>query len=274
MDYYKFQVTNDPADTEVLVALFSTEPFDTFLENDGGFEAYLPADVYDEKIEATLARLQARFAFSFEKTLIKSENWNEAWESNFHPVIIGDFCGIRADFHQPLENVRHELVINPKMAFGTGHHETTHAVIQLMENIDFSGQQVLDYGCGTGVLAILAARLEASEIDAVDIEAESFQNTLENCRKNGVGQVSAFHGTLKDVPLKSYGIVLANINRNVILDSLKPLAGVVLQKGLLVISGFVSADRELMEDALSRHGFNPERTIEKNNWLAMQCRRV
>lgn len=269
MDYFKYQIITHPSQVELLIALFSPQPFDTFQENETGFDAYVPVADWTEAMDEHLAELHERFEFSLQKEMIPGQNWNVIWESNFHPVVVEDFVGIRADFHEPLQHVHHELVINPKMAFGTGHHETTWSVISLMRDLDFEGQTVLDFGCGTGVLAILASRLGAAACDAVDIEEPSFENTQENCLVNGVENVRAFLGELGDVPGKAYGIVLANINRNVILDSLPALSELVKPEGLLVVSGFIQEDEQLMTDSLAAHGFQVQTIRQRNNWLAM-----
>ena len=273
MDYYKFKIKNEAAHTEALIALFGLSPFDMFQETDTGFDAFIPANLYSESILSELNEINSRIGFSYEKEFIKGQNWNAIWESNFHPVQVEDFCGVRASFHPPFGQVEHELVINPKMAFGTGHHETTYSVIKLMRGMDFSGQSVFDYGCGTGILSILASRLGAASVLAVDIEKESYLNTIENCEKNGAENVRPVHGTLKDVPADRYGIVLANINRNVILNSLETLASLIPAGGLLVISGFVLADKNILEFELEKYNFQPLETLEKGNWLAMKCQR-
>ncbi|MCF8246252.1 MAG: 50S ribosomal protein L11 methyltransferase [Saprospiraceae bacterium] len=270
MDYHQYSISTDPAQNEILIALLSHLPFDTFEEVATGFNAFLPQGNNEKEVEAELDELQQRFNFQFEKTHIPGQNWNEIWESNFHPVIVGNFCGIRADFHEPLVGMEHELVINPKMAFGTGHHETTFSVIEIMQGIQFGGKTVLDYGCGTGVLAILASRLGAASVQAVDIEIESYRNTVENSEVNGAENVRAFHGILSDVPGSDFDVILANINRNVILDSLAPLFKLLKPAGLLVVSGFVLDDEQLMTDSLQKQGFTILETKRKNNWLAIK----
>ncbi len=270
MDYYQYSINTDPAQNEVLIALLGHLPFDTFEENETGFNAFLPDAGGQEAVDAEITELQKCFNFQFEKTHIPGQNWNEIWESNFHPVIVGSFCGIRADFHEPLPGMEHELVINPKMAFGTGHHETTFSVIEIMQGIQFTGKTVLDYGCGTGVLAILASRLGARHVEAVDIEVESYRNTVENSQVNRAENVQAIHGILGDVPGTEFDIILANINRNVILDSLGPLYELLKPEGILVVSGFVLDDEQLMAGSLQNHGFAILETKKKNNWLAMK----
>ncbi|MFQ5448219.1 MAG: 50S ribosomal protein L11 methyltransferase, partial [Saprospiraceae bacterium] len=207
------------------------------------------------------------------KNLVPGQNWNSLWESNFEPVIVGDFCGIRADFHPPLQYVSHELVINPKMAFGTGHHETTFMVIEHMRNIDFCGKKVLDFGCGTGVLAILASKLGAKSIVAADIEEQSYRNTLENATNNGVANIEAVCGTLSDVSAGFFEVVLANINRHVILGALPTLSKRVLPGGWLVTSGYLLADEQVVTEALKNAGFQTVNILKQGNWISIKSRR-
>lgn len=271
MDYYKYQVSTKTSDNDLLIALMSLRPFDTFVEEEQGFAAYLPVGFYKKEIDAYLESLKNQHPFTYSKEYIKGRNWNEEWEANFKPIQIGRFCGIRAGFHGPMAGVKHELVITPKMAFGTGHHETTSMVIELMEGLGFTEKKVLDYGCGTGVLAILASKLGAPQIDAIDIEEASYLNTLENCETNSIHNVNAYHGTLDKMQGRFYGIVLANINRNVILDSLPSLTEKTERGGTLVFSGFVCQDLPIMEQAFTGHGLTLQKTKEKNKWMAVQC---
>ncbi len=271
MDYFKYEIAVEISLNEILIALLSDLPLDTFEETDTGFSAFLPVSGDTAEVEARLASLAERFPFSYKKELIPYQNWNQLWESNFHPVVVGSFCGIRADFHEPLKGVEIELVINPKMAFGTGHHETTWMVIDMMQDIDFRKKTVLDYGCGTGVLGILAGKLGALQINALDIEEQSFLNTIENSERNGVANLEVFQGKLDVAPAGPYDLILANINRNVILDSLSSLSRSLKQGGVLIVSGFLKEDEALLQNALVAHHFTLIRTNRKNNWLAMQA---
>ena len=168
--YQQFHVTTNEALRDILIALFSNLDFDSFEETDSGFVAYMEERILNEQVLSELRAMQDNFAFEFTQTPLEDKNWNAVWESNFAPIQIDEFCGIRADFHPPFEQVQHELLINPKMAFGTGHHETTFMMIQCMEKLNFEQKSVLDYGCGTGILAILAQKLGATDIKGVDIE--------------------------------------------------------------------------------------------------------
>jgi ribosomal protein L11 methyltransferase len=270
MDYFQIKTTCDPEMTDILIALFSQFPFDTFEENETGFSAYLPEKDWTDGIEKGIIGLKNNFDFRVEKNHLPYQNWNAIWESNFQPILVRDFCGIRADFHSPLQQVKHEIVINPKMAFGTGHHETTYMVMSLMESMDFQNKTVFDYGCGTGILAILASQLGAKSIDAVDIEPPSYENTIENAQINNISNIETFLGTLADIKNSGYDIILANINRNVILDSLSSLFEKLKMGGTLVVSGFLQEDEDLLKKSAKEAGFSIGEGMERNNWICLQ----
>ena len=244
MSTWQFFFPERPQRSELLLAWLEDFPFDAFQESEAGLFAYLAAGADPDEVEARLAQLPDGIGTPYQKELLPSQNWNALWESNFNPVQVGEFCGIRATFHPPFRNVRHELVIQPKMAFGTGHHETTFMMVGLMENLPFQDREVFDFGCGTGILAILAAKLGAASVDAVDIEAAAVENTLENARVNQTSdQIKVFHGDLDAVPFRTYDFILANINRNVILGTLPALYQRLRDGGMLLISGILDADR-------------------------------
>ncbi len=269
MDYWKYILFANPETADILVAYLADTPFDTFEETEEGVNAYAPASASESDIHTHLTDLQQQFSFTWDKALIPGQNWNELWESNFPPVVVGDFCAVRADFHDPIAGVKYELVINPKMAFGTGHHETTWQCIAAMEHLPLAGAKVLDYGCGTGVLAILASRLGAADVEAIDIEDESYRNTMENCSVNGVSNVTARCGTLPDVQGRNFDGILANINRNVILDSLPALVSLVKSGGWLLVSGILLQDETVVSDAAAGAGFEKMKKTEKGNWLCI-----
>lgn len=275
MNYYKVEINIHDGFRDVLIALMGDLPFDTFMETNNGFEAYIPEKSWTPSISETLNDWRAQFDFEWKREWVEAQNWNEVWESNFEPIKVEDFVGVRADFHAPTEGVVFDLLINPKMAFGTGHHETTYMMMQTMRDLHFEGQNVLDYGCGTGILAILAAKLGATDIEAVDIEDWSFENTLENATINGVGDaIKAFCGTLTAISRRDFDIILANINRNVILESLPTLKTMLQSKGTeggkhLLISGFLKEDENIMLENILQQGFEVRQTLQRGQWLCM-----
>ena len=274
MDYYRYDLKTSAETAEILMAYLSDTPFDTFEENESGIAAFLPANENTEEIEETLQSLTSQFEFSWEKSFIPGQNWNEIWESNFHPVIVGNFCAVRADFHEPISNVQWELVINPKMAFGTGHHETTWQCMAAMEQLPISGAKLLDFGCGTGILAILASKLGAAEIEAVDIENESYLNTLENCAGNKVQNVITRCGTLEDVEGTEFDGIFANINRHIILESLPRLAALLKPNGWLLISGILVSDEALVISEAEKAGFEKAWVTTRGNWICARLNRA
>ena len=287
MNYWKYTIHTAPETAEILLAYLSEAPFDTFEETPEGLNAYLPADSASsgvsstpetsgevESVEILLSRLQSQFRFSWSKSFLPAQNWNEIWESNFPPVVVEDFCAVRADFHAPIPGVQHELVINPKMAFGTGHHETTWMCLRALRDLPCPGARLLDYGCGTGVLAILAARLGAANVEAVDIEEESYRNTLENSAINGVSeQITARRGTLDAVQGRDFDGIMANINRNVILDSLPRLAELLRPGGWLLVSGILQQDGAVVTEAAAEAGFVLQSKAQRGNWLCIRFSR-
>ena len=280
MNYYAIEITPriyeesfgqySEEKNEIIIAVLSDLPFDTFEETTTGVKAFMPENDWNDSVEEQLTEFSQIFDFSFEKTFIPYQNWNVIWESNFQPIKVDDFVGLRADFHPPTEGVLFDLVINPKMAFGTGHHETTYMVMELMRDVDFLGKKVLDYGCGTGILAILASKLGATDIEAVDIEEASYENTLENSVINDVHNIKSFCGRLDIIPSSDFDVILANINRNVILYSLSDLKRRLNKGGIILISGFLKQDEQILLDATVKEGFQHIETKHRGNWLSMK----
>ena len=206
--------------------------------------------------------------YLFYITIIKEQNWNEAWEKAFQPVIVDGFCAIRAYFHAPISNVQHELIITPKMSFGTGHHATTHMMVQHMREIKFKDKTVFDFGTGTGVLAVLAEKLGAASVYAIDNDEWSIRNANENRSINGCNRLEiAFASSVpKD---KSFDVILANINRNVILMHLESIAGALAKEGLLLISGFLETNVPELADACNRLQLNFIKQKSEDGWTSM-----
>ncbi len=274
MDYYCFEISVPAPVREIALAFLAELPFDSFEETPGGLNAYLPAGESLEDVESRVAEIGAQLAFRFSRSFIPAKNWNAEWEASFQPIRIGNFCEVRASFHPPAAGVAHELVINPRMAFGTGHHATTFLMMEQMEKEAFSGASVLDFGCGTGILAILAEKLGASDIDAVDIEGPAYENTLENASLNGASHIKAYHGGLSAVPERAYQFILANINRNVILNSLRALYGRLAPGGVLLVSGILFADEGLAVERAEETGLKLSARARKEEWCCLRFIRL
>lgn len=259
---------NSATDAEILIALLSAAGFDSFEEKAEMLDAYRLANDHASAVN-DLDRIANDFPLTYRWETLPEVNWNAQWEANFKPIRIADKLGIRAQFHPPFQGVKQELIIDPKMAFGTGHHATTYMVSEAMFDFDLKDNSILDYGCGTGVLAILAKRLGAGFVWAVDIERPSYENTLENAELNGVSLDVVTHGTLEDVKVdRRFDVILANINRNVILDSLPSLYERLTPGGRLFVSGILKQDETLVENAASTAGFSPLRKTQREDWMA------
>lgn len=204
---------------------------------------------------------------SFTTLTIEEKNWNEVWESNFHPVIVHKFCGIRAEFHEPISEVEHEIIITPKMSFGTGHHATTYMMIEQMQSLDFKNKIVFDFGTGTGILAILAEKSGASAVTAIDVDDWSIANTKENITRNSCSKISVFLSS--QIPEQQFDIILANINRNVILDYLSQLKNSLKENAYLLLSGLLNSDKKDIVDACERENIRLVTYNESSNWISL-----
>lgn len=270
MDYYKILFKTSTETADILTALLSQYPFDAFEQDDNGLAAYIPAKDLTATIEGILEVFSEQFSSPWHKEFIPYKNWNEEWEANFSPILIDDFCAIRASFHAPISTVTHEIVINPKMAFGTGHHETTYMMMQLMEQLDFKNKTVFDFGCGTGILAILAKMLGAAHTLGIDNDPNATENALENIEINQTTSIEILtSGDLATVKDGNWDIILANINRHVILNSLKSLYIKLKPAGKILISGILKQDETLVKQEALNAGFQLLQTVNKNKWICM-----
>ena len=252
---------------EILVAYIAEIDFESFEDTDSGVKAYIPSLSFDEaKLKQVCDDLGLEVKFTFKD--IEDENWNEKWETNFQTVVIDNRCGIRASFHQPLD-VEHEVIITPKMSFGTGHHATTFGMMANMLSIDFKGKRVLDMGCGTAVLAILAEKLGAKDVLAIDIEEWAFNNSKENTEVNGSKNIRIDLGGAEKIN-GQFEVILANINRNVLLTDIKLYAQHLNSGGSILLSGFYDQDLTLIKEEAFKNNLAYQSHQLKDNWATAQ----
>lgn len=266
---FDFELPNQE-ETDKLIALLSEQGFDGFVEEDDMLTAFIPEIKFDqEAFEEVLSKFSI---LSYTKSDIENINWNKKWESEFEPVYVDRFVAIRAHFHKPIKDVEHEIIITPKMSFGTGHHATTYLVMRQMKTIDFTNKTVFDFGTGTGILAILAEKLGASSIMAIDNDEWSITNTKENIQQNHCHNIIV---TLNDsIPKgKQYDIILANINLNVITSSLASIAAIAKTGTEAIFSGFLTSDEKVMGAALQKAGFQHLATSSKKDWIAIYAKK-
>lgn len=269
MNHYQISIpVTDNDIRDLLIAQLSAIGFEGFEESETELKAYIEESGFDEN---ELKQIIDQYYVSYSKSIIKKENWNAVWESNFEPVLVDNFVGIRAGFHAPLQGVLHEIIITPKMSFGTGHHATTYAVMQLMQEIDFQGKSVFDYGTGTGILAILAEKLGATEILAVDYDDWCVENASENILINDCQFIDIQKNDTAETS-KTYQVVIANINKNIILDNLAYLAKAVVPGGEIILSGLLSDDETDILNACKPLGWTHIRTIYRGAWIAIRCK--
>ncbi len=262
MNYIQLTITAGEADQEKLISRLSLLGATGFEQTDESLLAYFEEENFPSYDVKGIVDV-----FPYQISNVKEQNWNEMWEQAFEPVIVEDFCAIRAHFHQPITNVQHEIVITPKMSFGTGHHATTYLMMLQMRSVDFSGKTVFDFGTGTGILAILAEKLGAAQITAIDNDEWSFENAQENIVRNNCTKIEVVLSSV--LPHQSFDVVLANINRNVILQYMPYIKNLVNKKGLLLMSGLLAEDKVDIVEAARQNGFEVLNSQEKNKWISL-----
>lgn len=257
-------------DSEIWLALLGEWPFESFHEEEGKIIGYIQQHDLMESLIQFITEHQGTWFVDYTLERVPDKNWNEVWESSFNPVAVDDYCFIRAEFHPVENNFKHVITISPKMAFGTGHHATTYMMIQAMQHVDFVGRRVLDYGCGTGILGILAAKEGAHEVIGVDIQEEAIENSLEHAAMNGVtAQCDFFLGGLEMAGGEPYDIILANINRNVIVSTMAEIRDFMVPGGTLLISGIMTDDIEIISNSLTEYNLNLISKNERDHWLQL-----
>jgi len=274
MAYTKF-IFNIPCNQEtgladILIAELDNVGFSGFEEGEEILTAYIDNTLIETD---NINELAQRYGITYKQEPVEEKNWNEEWEKDFKPVIVGDFCTVRAHFHEMPVHTQHEVVITPKMSFGTGHHATTRLMIKHMEHIGFAGTSVLDFGTGTGVLAIVAEKLGAANILAIDNDEWSVNNTLENIERNGCSRISVEQGSLENVKKASFNVILANINRNILLQYMQPMYSLLNEGGTLLMSGLLTEDKSIVTDAAVAAGFALTGSDELNNWITLLCKK-
>jgi ribosomal protein L11 methyltransferase len=271
MEYLEFKVSCKPEFTEILIAELAEVGFDSFMETDNGLDAYIEEDSFDRTaFEEVIAQYQETAEISVEEGRMEKVNWNTEWEKNYDPIQVGNDVYVRASFHEPKPEVKHDILINPKMSFGTGHHATTYLMLTHLLNLDNKGKRVIDIGAGTGILAIMAHKLGAAEVEAFDIDDWCVENGNENFELNGMSHVKMGLGTVREVnPKGTFDIVLANINKNVLLDEMEVYETLVKDGGYLLLSGFYDHDIEDIEAKANSLGLTKTDQKVKDKWSAV-----
>ncbi len=274
MDYYQFSFTLDSEEEfhrDLLINAVAEAGSDTFEETPAGFNAYIATDHFDLSLfNKSLEPFEGMFTFSYKQDLIRQKNWNEVWESNFEPISVKDQCYIRATFHEAHPEYPYEIVIDPKMAFGTGHHQTTAMMMEFVLEEDIEGKTILDMGCGTGILAILAHKRGASDITAIDYDPVCFESTAENAALNNAGSIKVICGSKEVIPDKTVDIVFANINRNILIDQFDRYAETLKSGGSLFISGFYESDCGQLLEQAEKYSLSFVRKKRLDDWVAMK----
>ncbi len=265
MNYIKIVVNTTPEIQEIIIAQMVELGYDGFEESENELKCFMPETGFDEIL---LAEVLMPYHLKYELEIIPKQNWNALWESNFSPICVDDFVGIRADFHATLIGVTHEIVITPKMSFGTGHHGTTYSVIQLMEYIDFNNKSVFDFGTGTGILAIVAEKLGANSIVAVDNDDWCIENATENIEKNNCRHIEIQKVDNASCD-KKFDVVIANINKHIILDNLQFLNEALATNGNVILSGLLVEDEADILQSTQNFGWKHLQTKSKDNWIAI-----
>lgn len=264
--YTEFTFNAQAAQFEILIAFLSQYPFESFQEENDRLIGWIQTDHIPSEFISTIKE-QIPVPFECSSKVIKQQNWNEVWESGFDPVIVDDFCAIRADFHESNTRCTHEIVINPKMSFGTGHHETTELMIRQMKDMVFSDLRVFDFGTGTGILAILASFLGATHIIGIDHEDIAVENALENTVRNNTPEINITAQDITTYADQKFDIILANVNRNAILSNLESLSQMTTNRGHVLVSGILTSDQKIIQDAFLNKGYELNRLMKKGEWL-------
>ncbi len=273
MDYLKVALTFDKIEEyqqDLLIAALADIGFDTFEESEGGVDAFIVATEFNEvSLNDVLTSFEGDFAYKYDVVKIESENWNEEWEKNFNPLIISDNCYVRATFHEPQPQYEYEIVVDPKMAFGTGHHQTTTMMMRYILEAELTDKVVLDMGAGTGILGILASKRGAKEIVAIDNDEVCYRSAIENAALNKISNLRSLCGSKDTIPEREFDVILANINRNILLDQIESYSTALVSEGNIYFSGFYEdPDLDMIKIHCANFGLNYIHHKKIDNWVA------
>ncbi len=273
MNYLKINIKTEPFEEwlrDVLTAQLGETGFESFVETDNGFEAFIPKNLFHkDELETVLEPFRENFRFEIDSEEIEDRNWNEEWEKNyFKPLIVAEECVVRAPFHTDFPEAKYEIVIEPNMAFGTGNHETTSLMLEYIMENSFENKTVLDMGCGTGILGILASMKGAKNITAIDIDEWSFNGTKENATLNNIQNIEAQLGDVSLLNNLKYDFIFANIQRNVLLADIPGYSKCLNANGKIFLSGFYKEDIPAIKKRAEEFGLTDTGFKQKNNWVA------
>ncbi|EIJ39656.1 50S ribosomal protein L11 methyltransferase [Galbibacter orientalis] len=267
---YTFKVAPIAQGNEILIAELGYAGFESFVENEEGVVAYIQKGEWKPEILEDIQILESDlFEITFDFKEIEQQNWNAEWEKNFHPIEVDGLCTVRAPFHEK-PTTKYDIVIEPKMSFGTGHHETTHMMIQFLLKNDLKDKKVLDMGCGTGVLAILAEKEGAIDLDAIDIDNWCYLNSLENVERNNCKHIKVLEGDASLLEGNKYDVIIANINRNILLADIPTYVNCLNEGGTLLLSGFYKDDIPQIQERCEEFSLKFIENLEKNHWVAVK----
>lgn len=273
--YFKLYESSETL-IEIIIAELNAIGFEGFLETENGVVGYIPAEYYDKnKLKETNFYKNPLFRkMTIEEEFILERNWNELWENNYEPVVINKQCCIKAPFHKGVSGYKYEILIEPKMSFGTGHHETTSLMIEEILELELEDKTLLDMGCGTGILAILASKKGARQVTAVDINEWAYKNTIENCRINNIDNVNIQKGDVNLINNQVFDIILANIQRNILIHDTIHYQSALNPGGLLIMSGIIKSDLPEIDKECFKYSLKYISFKEKNNWVSVKYKKI
>ena len=267
---YTFKVLPKEPATEILIAQLGFAGFESFVENEDGVSAYIQENDWNVEILNDIQILNSNeFEITYKEEVIEQVNWNSEWEKNFNQIQVDDLVSIRAPFHEN-PNLKYDIVIEPKMSFGTGHHETTHMMVQHLLTLDLTNKKTLYMGCGTGILAVFSEMKGAQPVDAIDIDNWCYENSLENVERNNCKHISVFEGDASLLINKKYDVIIANINRNILLNDMDTYMNCLNAEGIILFSGFYKEDIPIIDAVVSKFGLTLNKVIERNNWVSLK----